>query len=140
MSTQLPSQTPADAAEVVLRLERAALDRWGKGDPEGFLEISDAEVVYFDPLEPRRVDGIEALRRRYGPLRGKIKINRYELIDPRVTVSADLALLTYNFVSHGDAGAMRWNATEVYRCREGQWRIIHSHWSLTQPKLQPGCK
>lgn len=29
----------------------------------------------------------------------------------------------------------RWNATEVYRVMDGVWRIIHTHWSLTQPKL-----
>src|SRR5919202_28870 len=29
----------------------------------------------------------------------------------------------------------RWNATEVYRRQDGTWRIIHTHWSFTQPQL-----
>jgi len=29
----------------------------------------------------------------------------------------------------------RWNATEVYRQANGGWRIIHTHWSFTQPQL-----
>jgi ketosteroid isomerase-like protein len=29
----------------------------------------------------------------------------------------------------------RWNATEVYREADGAWRIIHTHWSFTQPQL-----
>jgi uncharacterized protein (DUF111 family) len=45
------------------------------------------------------------------------------------------AVLTFNFVSHGTEGDMRWNTTEVYQRRAGEWRIIHTHWSLTQPKL-----
>jgi ketosteroid isomerase-like protein len=134
------SANSKDAAATILALERAALDRWGKGDPDGFLEITDPEVVYFDPFQPRRVNGIEQLRKLYDEARGKIRIDRYEIIDPKVQIAGELALLTFNFVSHGSEGEMRWNTTEVYRLRSGQWRIIHSHWSLTQPKLAPSSE
>ena len=42
-------------------MEHDSLDRCGKGDPDGFLEISDSTVVYFDPFQtaacrpPRRI-------------------------------------------------------------------------------------
>jgi ketosteroid isomerase-like protein len=123
-----------DTAARILSLERAALDRWVKGDPDGFLEISAPEVVYFDPFQPKRLNGHEELRKLYHPLRGKVNVSGYELIDPKVTVSGNMAVLTFNFLSEGSA--MRWNTTEVYRRQNGAWRIIHSHWSLTQPKLQ----
>lgn len=126
---------PDDAAAKIVSMERAAMDRWGKGDPDGFLEISDPDVVYFDPFIPQRINGIDALRKWYDGIRGKVHIDHYELIDPKVEVSGDMALLTFNFTSSGTEGAMRWNTTEVYRRRNGQWRIIHSHWSLTEPKL-----
>lgn len=121
-------------------MERAALDRWGKGDPDGFLEISDPGVVYFDPFQAKRVNGIEELRRLYSQLRGKINIRHYEIIDPKVEVDGNIAVLTFNFVSQvslsqGSEREMRWNATDIYRYRDGKWRIIHTHWSLTQPKL-----
>ena len=34
-------------ADTIIRLERAALDRWGKGDPGGYLEImaTDNDVL-----------------------------------------------------------------------------------------------
>jgi hypothetical protein len=35
----------------VIATERAALDRWGKGDPDGFLSIYAPEVTYFSPTE-----------------------------------------------------------------------------------------
>ncbi len=129
-----------DAVSTILQMERAALDRWGKGDPDGFLEISDPGVVYFDPFQAKRVDGIEELRRLYSDLRGKINIRHYEIIAPKVEVDGNTALLTFNFVSQvslsqGSEREMRWNATEIYCYRDGKWRIIHSHWSLTQPKL-----
>ena len=31
-------------ADTILALERAALDRWGKGDPDGFLELAAPDV------------------------------------------------------------------------------------------------
>lgn len=117
--------------DLIIAMERAALDRWAKGDPDGFLEATDADVAYFDPFQERRLDGLPALESLYGQLRGKIEIERYEMIDPRVQVYGDIAILTFRFVSHGSEGAMRWNTTEVYR-RKGEWRIVHTHWSLAQ--------
>lgn len=124
-----------DDAATILAMEKAAMERWAKGDPDGFLEISDPEVVYFDPYTAARLDGLDALRRLYDGLRGKARIDRYEFINPKVELAGDMALLTFNFNLHIGAMEMRWNTTEVYRRRNGQWRIIHSHWSLTQPKL-----
>src|SRR5690349_24994110 len=120
------SATDAVAREIIA-LERAALDRWGKGDPSGYLEISALDVVYFDPFTERRVDGLAALTAYYAPIRGKIFMERYELLNPEVQVVGDAAVLTFNFVSHGSEGQMRWNCTEVYRRDAGAWKIIQTH-------------
>lgn len=120
-----------EAAQLVLALERAALTRWLDGDPSGFLEISDDEVVYFDPMVPRRIDGLAALRAYYEPLRGKIHAERFEILNPLVQQVGELAVLTFNFVSYGgNEDALRWNCTEVYRQRAAGWRIIQTHWSF----------
>lgn len=88
-----------DPSGTIIAMERAALDRWGKGDPSGFLEISAPDVVYFDPSLERRIDGREALRRYYEAIRGKVEIRRYELINPLVQIVGDAAVLTFNHVS-----------------------------------------
>ena len=121
-----------DIAATILAMERAALDRWGKGDPSGYLEISAPDVVYFDPFLERRLDGLENLTKYYETIRGKIRIDRDEIIDPKVQVCGDMAVLTFNYVSFSGIIQMRWNCTEVYRHQNGQWRIIQSHWSITQ--------
>jgi len=119
-------------AEEVVDLERAALTRWLDGDPSGFLEISDEDVVYFDPFVARRIDGLSALRDYYEPLRGKIYAERFEILNPLVQHAGDLAVLTFNFVSYGgNEDALRWNCTEAYRRRTAGWRIIQTHWSFT---------
>ena len=118
--------------DAILALERAALDRWGKGDPDGYLEINAPDVTCFDPFVERRLDGIAALTNWYDQVRGKIKIDRDEIVNPLIQVISDAAVLTFQFVSHGSEGAMRWNCTEVYRKLDGNWKIAHSHWSFAK--------
>lgn len=119
-------------AATIIAMERAALGRWGKGDPSGYLEISAPEVVYFDPFLERRLDGLEALTRYYETLRGKIRIDRDEFINPKVQVCGEAAVLTFNLVAHIAEIQVRWNCTEVYQRRGNRWRIIQTHWSITQ--------
>ena len=121
-----------DTAATIIAMERSALDRWGKGDPSGYLEISAPDVVYFDPFLERRLDGLEALTRYYEGLRGQVRIDRYELIDLKVHLCGEAAVLTFNYVSYTGAVRMRWNCTEVYRNQNGLWRIIQTHWSITE--------
>lgn len=116
----------------ILAMEKTALDRWGQGDPSGFLEISASDVVYFDPSLDRRLDGLNALTNLYESIRGRIFIDRYELVNPKVQVYGDCAILTYNYVGYNGDKIYKWNCTEVYRCQQGRWEIIQTHWSLTK--------
>jgi Domain of unknown function (DUF4440) len=121
----------ADATAVIVAMERAALDRWCKGDPSGFLEISASDVVYFDPYLRSRLDGLDALSAYYESLRGKVSASRYELENPLVQVIGSAAVLTFNFTSWGgNEDAFSWNCTEVYRRSGDDWRIVQTHWSL----------
>jgi ketosteroid isomerase-like protein len=132
----------SDAAVEIIALERAALDRWGKGDPQGYLEIMAPEVTYFDPSQERRVDGLASLRDLLVPWTGKLKIDRYEMLNPIVQQHGNAALLTFNLVNYrtqpdgSEQAFISWNSTEVYGRIEGQWRIVHSHWSYIKPELK----
>lgn len=118
----------------IIALERAALDRWGRGDPSGYLEISSPDVTYFDPTTERRLDGVEALSRLYESIRGAIRIDSFEMPNPKVRFCGETAaVLTFNFNARGPSGSMRWNCTEVYERHGETWRIVQTHWSLTQP-------
>ena len=121
-----------EIVSTIVGLERGALDRWGRGDPSGFLEICASDVVYFDPFLERRIDGLDELTRHYEGIRGKVQIARYELLNPKVQSSGDAAVLTFNYVSYGgNENEFRWNCTEVYRREAVGWRIIQTHWSVT---------
>jgi hypothetical protein len=120
-----------DPTATIVAMERAALDRWCRGDPSGFLEISAPDVVYFDPYLPSRLDGLDALRTYYESLRGKVSAARYELENALVQHAGSVAVLTFGFTSWGRSeDASRWNCSEVYRWSGCAWQIIQTHWSL----------
>jgi ketosteroid isomerase-like protein len=123
--------------ETIIALERAALDRWGAGDPSGYLEISAPDVSYFDPFAQYRIDGYEALAAWYEPLRGTVHIDRYELLEPKVQVCGEVAVLTFNLISYSGPTTMRWNCSEVYRKDKQGWRLIQTHWSITEAIQNP---
>jgi hypothetical protein len=44
-----------------------------------------------------------------------------------------------NYRKHADGSeqpVVRWNSTEIYGRLDGQWRIIHSHWSYVKPDVR----
>jgi ketosteroid isomerase-like protein len=125
----------------VIALERAALDRWGQGDPSVYLSLFEPDVTYFDPTLERRVDGADAMHALFAPLTGKIRVDRYDMLDPVVQQSGNVAVLTFNLVSYRtddgvERAISRWNSTEVYRHTARGWRIWHSHWSYIRPELK----
>ena len=121
-----------DLIETIIAMECAALDRWGNGDPSGFLEICAPDVVYFDPSLEQRIDGRDALGEYYEGIRGKVSFERFELLNPIVQRVGDAAVITFNFVSYGKAeDEYKWNCTEVYRRSGEGWEIIQTHWSYT---------
>lgn len=120
-------------AQEIVRLEEAALARWCRGDPSGFLELSAPDVVYFDPFQPARLDGLPALTAYYETLRGKISAARWTLVRPLVQRVDRAAVLTFQFISEGAGEVHRWNCTEVYRRDEAGWRIIQTSWSFSAP-------
>lgn len=124
-------------ADQILQLERAALDRWGNGDPSGFLELYAPDITYFDPLTAARIDGHGAIEEYYRPWTGAIHIPRYEMLNPHVVVGTDLAVLTYNLINYAldptgvESVGSRWNSTVVFQRIGAKWQSIHSHWSFT---------
>ena len=123
----------------IIAMERAALDRWGRGDPQGALDLYAKDITYFDPLQDKRVDGLDAMKALYSAIAGKIKIQHYDMIDPKVQRTGDVAVLTYNLVDDvvqlptGPTSVkVPWNVTAVYSRIEGQWKVVHSHFSYVK--------
>ena len=127
--------------EIIMSLENGAMERWRQGDPWGWAEISSEEIVYIDPGLTKPIEGLEAYKEYLKQFEGKIDYQISEFIDPKIKRYGDLALLTYNYrdAKTGGHGAIieesLWNTTEVYCLMEGEWKIIHTHWSYIKHKL-----
>jgi ketosteroid isomerase-like protein len=133
------AESPRDE---IIAIERAALDRWGKGDPQGYLQVMADGVSYFDPTQEKRIDGLDAMKTMLAPITGKVKVSRFDMIEPRVQHHGDAALLTFNLTSYvrqpdgQERAVARWNSSEMYARIGGEWRIVHSHWSYIKPELK----
>jgi ketosteroid isomerase-like protein len=128
-------------SERIIALEKTALDRWGKGDPQGYLETYAPDVTYFDPAREKRADGIQAMKDYLIPITGKVNVERYEMIDTKVQPLGDAAILSYQLVSHailpdGSRRIARWNSTKVYGLFGKDWKLVHDHWSFIKPELK----
>jgi uncharacterized protein (TIGR02246 family) len=117
-------------------LESAAMERWRKGDPWGFVELYAPQVTYFDTGTTKRINGRLAMTNRYKKIEGEIFYDVMDFVDPVVLVSGDMAVLFYRFLStllNPDGSVSQrtpWNCTEIYQRMEGSWKIIHNHWSF----------
>lgn len=122
--------------ETIMALEKVAMEAWLNGNPSPFLDLYSTDFTYFDPSNEWRIDGWEKIKELYESMRGKIKIEKFEIINPSVQSTGTMAVLTYNLHMH--SGEMLWkeNCTEVYRLEDNdEWKIIHSHFSPTKPPI-----
>ena len=131
----------AKTASELIAKERAALDRWAKGDPTGYLEIFGPEITYFNPFLDHRIDGFAEMSAYYQSLAGEVSIDRFEMVDPRVQIHRDVAILSYHLYNYrtlpdgSEEETTRWNSTKVYAWSDGDWRIVHNHWAFLKPDV-----
>jgi ketosteroid isomerase-like protein len=124
---------PSGVAATIIAMERAALDRSDKLDPDGFLELSDPGVVYIDPSLEQPIVGLDNLRKYYNSFGDGGTPAPGEMLNSKVQVMGDTAVLTFNY-RRKDGKEPRWNATEVYHKTKQGWRIVHTHWSYINPQ------
>lgn len=131
--------------KIIMSLEKSAMERWRTGDPLGWAEISDSEIIYVDPGLTKPVEGLEEYVKYLRQFSGKINYQISEFINPQIKRYGNLAVLTYNYRDNYRDAETRsdgsvidewlWNTTEVYVRRSGEWKIIHTHWSYVNHKL-----
>lgn len=127
-------RTNEEIKTLIIALEKQALELWNNGNPDGFLELSSYDIVYFDPALEYKIESKRALEDYYNPMRGKIKIDLYKMIEPVVRLSRDMAILAYDYEAHRDGRVFKMHCTEVYKSDSScHWKIIHTHWSFVQP-------
>jgi ketosteroid isomerase-like protein len=124
--------------QLIISLEKEALEAWNQGDPDAYLRLYADDYTYFDPSLERRLDGYDAIQAYYDKVRGHVNVDKYAMLNPEVQIiDSSAAVLSFNLHSHERDDFYRWNCTEVYRREDnGQWKIVHTHWSYIMPMLR----
>lgn len=122
-------------AEHIIGLEKAALDKWFKGDTSGYEQLwSKRSFTYFDAVVEKRVDDHATISGFLKTIEGKLFADSYDFRSPRVQIGQNMAVLTYQLFAKTTLIDMEYNCIEVYQKEEdGQWRVIHSTWSFIRP-------
>ncbi len=116
--------------QTILTLEQNALDRWANEDQIGFSDNFAEDATLFDFVEAHvRIDGIENLKKYFASFQGKVPIHKYELINPKVQVYGEMAILSFWWKIEDEIGEPSWKATSVYRLHNDTWKVVHAHWS-----------
>nr|WP_314464414.1 nuclear transport factor 2 family protein [uncultured Clostridium sp.] len=126
----------------ILKNEKAINERWNMGDYQGFLDSYVEDVTFVDPGIPSMFMSREDVKKKlepYFPYK-EFPIVVSEVSNEKVVVSdgEDMAVLTYNLQNsaQGKKGQVLplplWHCTQVYQLIQGEWRIIHNHWSFAQ--------
>ena len=131
----VPASVMEEERDRLLSTLRADLDRglarWYSGDPLGYAELYAEDLTYFDPGTETSLQGIESLRAYYEPLVDRFHIDRYETDDFRLQHHVEIAILTFTLSEYaaGDDPTVVWKVTHAYRQVDGEWRVIHGHFS-----------
>jgi hypothetical protein len=121
-------------ADHLVGLEKAALDKWFKGDTSGYETLfSTRSFTYFDAVVTERVDDHEAAKKLLAAIHGRLFAESYEFRSPRVQAVKDMAVLTYQLFSKTNLIDMEYNVVEVFQKEESEWRVINSTWSFIRP-------
>lgn len=119
-------------SKIILETEKGALDKWINRNVWGYLDLFAENATYFDTATKIQLIGYKSIKDYIEPWDGKIYAPGYEMVNVDIKVDGNIGVLTYNlynFNESGDTTAL-WNSSEIYQKIKGEWKIIHSHWSL----------
>lgn len=122
-------------AEYIIGLEKAALNKWFKGDTSGYENLwSKHSFSYFDGVVTKRVDNHATIAEFLKTVEGKLFAGSYDFRNARVQTGQDMAVLTYQLFAKTNLIDMEYNCIEVFQKEtNGEWHVIHSTWSFIRP-------
>jgi ketosteroid isomerase-like protein len=127
------AENPAVAAEIIgLVRQQWAAEIAGKPAPEQVAGMSE-DYTEFGEDYPVLFAG-KALMQRYNEAPAVGKTVYAEMLNPKVQVYGDTAILTYNYLGYlrMPDGAIRdtfSNSSRVYVRQGGRWMLVHAHFS-----------
>lgn len=121
-----------DTSEIILSHKREALENWSNGNPSGYFIHASGDLTYFDDIGAQnRMEGLESITSYAKTLEEIIPKHKYEMVNPKVQVYGDMAILSYHyhpFTLEGEPST-KWRSSVVYSNING-WKMVHAHWTM----------
>lgn len=126
----------ADTADDVMAAARAQWKaQMDQASAAKMMETVADDYTEFNPDYPTRLDGKD-LNTRLGEaaLAGGGKLLVGDMVNPKVQVYGNVAILTYNFIgvgqnAQGENESITAKSTRVYAKQGGKWMLVHANFA-----------
>ena len=106
---------------------------WTTGSPERLRDYFHDEMVAITATDRERLDGKHACLESWARFANATRIHSFEVIDPRVQVHGDTAIVTYYYDMTFEMGGQTDRASGrdmfVMIRRDGKWLAVADHFS-----------
>jgi ketosteroid isomerase-like protein len=134
-----PASMAGENPEVAAEVMALARGQWnadiaGKSVAEQTASVAD-DYTEFNPMFPVRIDGKALSNSLYeAQLRSGDKSIASDMLNAKVQVYGDVAILTYNFVGvnqkkDGSTETQLAKSTRVYAKQGGAWKLVHANFA-----------
>lgn len=123
--------------DTLLKLHREHVAAWRDLDLDRLAELYDPAAIIYDTYAPPAYASWSEFRARIEPELSRFERFELETFDPHGQVEDDLGWIASRYriravrEARPYATTGRW--TEVYRRRNGAWRLVHLHSSIDPP-------
>ena len=122
-----------EAIDQVITLEKEALNGWASGNAMAYGIHAHEDSIYVDNLGARnQIQGSEDIRKYAATAFAELKPHEYELRGLRARQFGESVILSYQYhpIMPDGAPSFDWAATVVYALFEGNWKMVHSSWTM----------
>ena len=117
----------------IIDLEEKQVAAFNAGNIDKILTFFYPDVVGFSSTRHERIAGLQALRKTFEYYLHEAEKLEYTISEPTVQVFGDTAILTFywlvKLVSGAQQQEVRGRGSHVYARMDGQWKIVHEHFS-----------
>jgi ketosteroid isomerase-like protein len=122
----------AQVDKTIISREKAAIDAWQKKDKAFFMDLLTEDATFYGPRSPYlATDPKVNFLPKFDIYAERFKILDFQMLNPRVQVYGDVAILTYNeeVTAKVDERTIDYSGkvTSIYVRQGSTWRQVHGH-------------
>ncbi len=121
------------AEKAILAVEKAMVREFNAGKLDDLLAHFHPRVVGFSSTKQEKVSGQAAMRKTFEYYHKASPHMRYHIAKPAIHVFGDVAIATFYWTVELGTGrprhAIRGRGSHVFSKHDGQWMIVHEHFS-----------